>query len=246
MTFGFARFYHRDWPAHWTRSDYTLPLGAFFSRPQALGEGAGDNQLFSAFFSFRSTHAGLEIYGELGKNDRNVDMRDLAVEPENNSAWLLGFFKVFGLDSSRSDFWTVRTEVGDGRVSELQALGRGQSTFYQHSPITQGHTELGQLLGTPLIDRSGGIEFEISHFTPGGRLGASLMERQMPPDRQVGMPADQARTQWDLGLGGTIFRGGSDYTFQVGHVWDLNRFPGRDVGNAYIRMGMSWGGWASR
>jgi hypothetical protein len=119
----------------------------------------------------------------------------------------------------------------------LTSLGRGQSTFYDHSKIAQGHTELGQLLGTPLIDRSGGIDFSVDHFTNEGRLGVEVFERQMPPDLGVGMPADSARSQWDLGFGGTVFRGSADITFKIGHVWDLNRFPGQDVGNSYIQIG---------
>lgn len=237
ITIGFARFYHRDWPAHWTSADYTLPFGALFSNVQAAGGGTPDNQLLSVFFSARATSIGLEVYGEFGKNDRNTGIRDLLVEPENNSAWLLGFLKDIGLDSTGTDFWTVRVEVADGRVSAIQALGRGQSTFYDHSQITQGHTELGQLLGTPLIQRSGGIDAAVDHWTTQGHLGVSLMERQMPPDLQVGMPASDARSQWDLGFGGTIFVGRSDLTVQVGHVWDLNRFPGQDVSNNYLRIG---------
>ena len=239
ITIGLARFYHRDWPAHWTKADYTLPFGAFFSRPQTTTTRAtnSDNQLASVFFSARATSIGLEVFGEFGKNDRNKDVRDLTVEPENNSAWLLGFIKVFGLNESDPDLWTFRATVADGRIDALQTIGRGQSIFYDHSTITQGHTEAGQLLGTPLIARSGGADFAIDRFTRGGRLGIELMERQMPPDGKVGMPADQLRSQWDLGVGGTLFRGGNDYTFQLGRVVDLNRFPGVNVTNYYIRFG---------
>lgn len=237
LTLGFARFYHRSWPRHWTKSDYLLPLGAFFSRPQASGTGVADNQLFSMFASFRAPSVGLEIFGEFGKNDRNADLRDLAVEPESNSAWLVGFFKVMGLDSSRTDMWTIRGTVANGSVASLQSIGRGQATFYEHGNVTQGHTERGQLLGTPLINRSWGINIAVDRFTDRGRLGISLMERQMPPDLQVGMPANQVRTQWDLGIGGVVFRGRSDITVQLGHVWDLNRFPDRDMGNTYVRLG---------
>ncbi|HEY5219832.1 MAG TPA: capsule assembly Wzi family protein [Gemmatimonadaceae bacterium] len=242
VTVGLDRFYHRAWPTHWSSADYTLPFGAFFSSQASSTTGTNaDNQLASVFFSARAASIGFEVFGEFGKNDRNSSVRDLTVEPESNSAWLLGFLKVIGLDSTHADFWEVRGEVADARVPELQALGRGQSTFYDHSIITQGHTEAGQLLGTPLIERSGGAEFAVDHFTSRGRLGVTLTERQMPPDLGVGMPADSARSQWDLGVGGTIFHGSNDYTFQVGHVWDIDRFPGQDVGNIYLRLGMRVG-----
>ncbi len=238
VTVGLARFYHRAWPTHWTSDDYTLPFGAFFSRPGS-GQVAGtvqDNQLATVFFSARAKRIGLDVYGEFGKNDRNSNVRDLIVEPEHESAWLLGFMKVIGLDAYATDFWTLRMEIADGRIDALQQLGRGQTTFYDHSEITQGHTEAGQLLGTPLIERSGGVDLAVDYFMTGGRLGAELMERQMPPDLGVGMPADQLRSQWDLGFGGTLFRGKDDVSFQVGRVWDFNRFPGVNGTNYYVRF----------
>jgi len=122
-------------------------------------------------------------------------------------------------------------------VSPIQDLGRGQSTFYDHTTVTQGHTQAGQLLGTPLIDRSGGLDLAVDRWSPGGRLGVELFERQMPPDLAVGLPADQIRSQWDLSFTGTRFFGTSDLTFSVGHVWDLDRFPKKDMGNMYLRVG---------
>ncbi|HVZ78420.1 MAG TPA: hypothetical protein VG818_10600, partial [Gemmatimonadaceae bacterium] len=242
ITIGLTRFFHRAWPAHFSGQDYTLPFGAFFSGPGATGTGAVDNQLASVFFSARAKQFGLDVYGEFGKNDRNSGVRDIIVEPEHASAWLVGFMKVIGLDPGETDFWTFRMEMADGRIDALQQLGRPEPTFYDHSPITQGHTELGQLLGTPLIERSGGADVALDYFSASGRLGVELMERQMPPDRSVGMPANQLRSQWDLGIGGTLFRGKSDLTFQVGRVWDFNRFPGQDVGNYYVRLGTRIGG----
>ena len=241
MTLGFARFYHRDWPAHFSSADYTLPFGSLFSRRGAAGIGTADNQLLSLFFSVRAPNAGLELFGEFGKNDRNVDIRDATLEPEHNSAWLLGFLKDIHLDADHTAFWTIRAEVASGRVSAIQQIGRGQSTFYDHFPIAQGHTELGQLLGTPLIQRSGGVDAAVDRWSPRGRFGVSLFERQMPADFGVGMPANDARSQWDLGIGGTVFLGRTDLTFQAGHVWDLNRFPGQDVGNSYLRLGTRLG-----
>ncbi len=178
------------------------------------------------------------MYGEFGKNDRNINLRDLLVKPENASAWLLGFFKVAGLDSTHSDFWTIRTEVANGRIGATDQIESAHSVFYQHSPITPGHTEFGQLLGTPLIEQSGGVDFSVDRYTSAGRLGVEIFERQMPLDLVIGMPADQLRSQWDLGFGGVIFHGGADINFKVGHVWDLNRFPGQDVGNNYLQLGM--------
>jgi len=238
---GVARFYHREWPAKLTARDLFVPFGSLVRNPEAEITGAPENQLLSVFATIRVPKSGFEIFGEFGKNDRNSNLRDALAEPEHNSAWMLGTFKVIGMPESSSPFWTLRVEVGNGRVAALQDIGREQSTFYDHTTLTQGHTESGQLLGSPLIDRSGGVDFSLDRWTTRGRLGLAIFERQMPGDLQVGLPADQLRTQWDVGVTGFRAFGKSDVTFAVGHVWDLDRFPKTDVGNTYVRLGLRAG-----
>jgi hypothetical protein len=232
---GLARFYHRPWPSGFGRQELTAPFGSAFSDVQVFNGGTADNQLGSVFGTIRITDIGLEVFGEFGKNDRNGDLRDLEAEPEHNSAWLLGFLQ--SVNWSSESFWTVRAEVANGRVSPIQNLGRGQSTFYDHNLLTQGHTERGQLLGTPLIEESGGIDFSVDRWTTDGRTGFQIVERQLPGDLGVGMPSiARSRSQWDLGVTATRFRGRSDISVAVGRVWDLDRFPGVDVTNNYIRV----------
>jgi hypothetical protein len=238
---GVARFYHRQWPSKFTSRDFFVPFGSLVRNPDAERAGIPENQLLSAFATIRVPSSGFEIFGEFGKNDRNADLRDALAEPEHNSAWMLGAFKVVGTPGTNAAFWTLRAEIGNGRVSELQDIGREQSTFYDHTALTQGHTQYGQLLGSPLIDRSGGVDFSLDRWTSRGRLGLAILERQMPHDLEVGLPADQLRTQWDVGITGFRTFGKSDVTFAIGHVWDLDRFPNTDVGNTYVRLGVRAG-----
>jgi len=235
LELGLARFYHRAWPANFTTHDLLTPFGSFEHDKQVFNGGEADNQLASVFGTVRATRIGLEVFGEFGKNDRNATTRDLEVEPEHNSAWLLGFLQTVNWSDSR--FWTIRAEVANGRVSPIQNLGRSQTTFYDHSPLTQGHTELGQLLGTPLIEASGGADIAVDRWTSDGRIGIGVIERQMPSDLSVGMPSVRdSRSQWDLGISATRFRGASDISAAIGHVWDLNRLPGKSAGNSYVRI----------
>jgi hypothetical protein len=239
---GAARFYHRAWPKTLDPSELLVPFGSVFQDPEVENMGATDNQLASVFASVRVPSSGFELFGELGKTDRNSSFRDLAEEPEHNSAWLLGFMDVVGPQSLANGFWTVRADAANGRIGALQDIGRTQSTFYDHDLLTQGHTEDGQLLGSPLIERAGGVDASVDRWMKRGRMGVSLFERQMPEDLEVGMPANQLRSQWDVGLNGTLFAGAErDITFAVGRVWDLNRFPGTDVCNNYLRLGVRAG-----
>ena len=141
MEFGVARFYHRHWPKSLRLRDFGVPFGSLLFDPEVRGVGAADNQLLSGFAAIRVPKSGFELFGEFGRNDRSENLRDALVEPEHNSAWLLGLFKVIGRDSLSDGFWTLRAEVGNGRVSALQDIGREQSTFYDHTTVTQGHTE---------------------------------------------------------------------------------------------------------
>jgi hypothetical protein len=238
---GVARFYHRRWPSKFTSRDLFVPFGAAIHDAEVQDAGVPENQLLSVFATIRVPSSGFEIFGEFGKNDRNADLRDALAETEHNSAWMLGAFKVIGTPGSSTPFWTARIEVGNGRVAAIQDIGREQSSFYDHTTVSQGHTQYGQLLGSPLIDRSGGVDLSVDRWTSRGRLGVTVFERQMPRDLQVGMPADQLRTQWDVGITGFRRFGKSDVTFALGHVWDLDRFPGIDVGNTYVRLGLRAG-----
>jgi hypothetical protein len=234
---GTARFYHRAWPESFTARDLLAPFGSLFYDEQLRAGGPEDNQLASIFFHLSARRAMLELFGEFGRNDRSVDLRDFIVEPEHNSAWLLGVMKVFSLDSAARRFWSVRYEAANGRIPPLQDLQRGQTTFFEHAPLNQGHTHRGALLGSPLLDRSGGSELAVNRWDSAGRIGASIFQRQMPPDILVGMPRDRTRSQWDVRVSALRFFGLSELSGQIGYVWDLNRFANKDVGNVYVAAG---------
>lgn len=239
LEIGGARFWHRVWPDDPGLQDLLVPFGSLSRDVQVFEGGPADNQLASLFLRIAPRATGFELFGEYGRNDRTGDFRDLLVEPEHNSGWIVGFQQVLGAPTATTSFWTVRAELASARIPELQSIGRSQSTFYEHGVLRQGHTQEGKLLGTPLMDRSGGLELSVDRWSPAGRIGVVLVERQMPKDNLVGMAADSARTQWDLGLSLTRARGRQRIHAQLGSVWDLNRFPGRDESNVYIRLGWS-------
>ncbi len=234
--FGASRFYHRSWPDGGLKlNDLRAPLGSLFGDAQFSSGSTADNQLATLFMRWRAEDDGFELFGEFGRNDRSADARDLTVEPEHNSAWLLGFVKTF---QSRNDgLWMVRSEFVNGRITELQSIGRGQATFYEHAPITQGHTERGQLLGSYLLERAGGLELSVDRWSPRGRRGLSLMYRAMPADQTAGVQRATARAQWYAEASAVRFFGAQELFAKGGLVFDLNRTPGRDVSNHYLSLG---------
>ncbi|MEP6835810.1 MAG: hypothetical protein ABJB74_20650 [Gemmatimonas sp.] len=230
---GAIRFYHRDWPANGLKlSDVQLPFGSLFGDRETTVKAPVDNQLLSLFARANSTRTGFEVFAEFGRNDRSSSLRDLWVEPEHNSAWSAGVLKVFG-QRETSRFWTTRLEYLNGRTTSLERF-RAQGTFYEHATLTQGHTNAGQSLGSPMLERTGGFEFAVDRWAQHGRTGFMIQERAMPLTRLEGVPADAARAQWAVELNGTRNAQGTGFGWRVGAVRDFNRTPGHDVVNYFL------------
>lgn len=238
--FGFARFYHREWGVHGRAlGDLTVPLGSFFNDAGLSSGGVADNQLAALFMRWSAEDDGFEVFGEFGRNDRSADTRDLTVEPEHNSSWLLGFLKTF--QENEHTLWMLRSELVNGRITELQGIGRGQATFYEHAPIAQGHTERGQLLGSFLLERAGGVELAVNRWTPQGRSGLSVMYRAMPGDLSGVVQGETARSQWYAEASAVRFVGSHEIFARAGVVFDLNRTSNRDARNTYLNLGLRLG-----
>jgi hypothetical protein len=233
LELGAVRFYHRDWPSDGLAlGDLKIPFGSLFGDREVHGAAPADNQVLSLFGRAVSTRIGLEVFGEFGRNDRSANLRDLIVEPEHNSAWSAGVLKVVGTKES-SHYWTTRFEYMNGRTTSLQRF-RDQATFYEHYTISQGHTNFGQLLGSPLLERTGGFELAIDRWQRSGRVGGMLQERSMPLTRAEGVPAGAARSQWALEFNGDRAVRTTQYGWRTGIAWDLNRTPGTDVANYFV------------
>src|SRR5690606_1293524 len=128
-----------------------------------------DNQLASAFVRWLVPNTGFEVYGEYAREDHSWDARDFFLEPDHNSAYMPGMRKVWGGDR---ESWTVlRGEVMNAEVSHLFRV-RGQTRFYRHGRMRQGHTVYGQILGAP--DGFGGAatELALDRYEPWGRWTA--------------------------------------------------------------------------
>ena len=132
----------------------------------------------------------------------------------------------------------LRTEVVNGRVAELQRIGRGQSTFYDHARIAQGHTERGQLLGSFLMERANGVEMSVDRWGRHGREGLSLMYRAMSANLSDGVTQATARSQWYAEANSVRFVGAQELFAKVGVVFDLNRTPGRNASNTFLSLGV--------
>jgi hypothetical protein len=176
LELGAARFFHSAWPREGIpRSYFTKPFQALLKN--SLGnpggfvagtdQGISDNQLASAFFRWVFPSSGFEAYGEYGREDHSADLRDFVQEPDHSRTYGLGFRKVFRSDSLSLS--ALRFEMIDYELPSL-ARHRSEGGIYIHSILRQGHTNLGQPLGSDAgVGTGAGSTIGWDSFTPRGR-----------------------------------------------------------------------------
>lgn len=190
LELGGARLFHGHYPDNGNVGPRVRSLvQTFFGNG---GDPAGttpQNQLASLWG--RWVFAGAEVWGEFMRNDASVDGRDFWQEPDHNSGWAAGARRVF----RRSDgsLTALRFETLNTRVTHLVRL-RGQTRPYVHTPIRQGHTYLGQVLGSAA--GQGGLATTIGYdrYTARGRWTAEVARRVVQVPVGEGAPSDR----WDV------------------------------------------------
>jgi hypothetical protein len=147
LEFGLARFIHVPYRVgEPTAAFWRKPFKAFFLKNEyAAGDTLGaDNQLASAFFRWVFPHSGFELYGERGYEDQFYDLRDFIQDPDHDREYMLGFQKtLIGSDGALD---VLKAEVLNYQLPTIARV-RLEGLIYQHSPLRQGHTNRGQLLG---------------------------------------------------------------------------------------------------
>jgi len=154
LELGAARFFHSVWPREGIpRRYFTKPFEALLKNSlgnpggfvAGTSQDIGDNQLASAFFRWAFPSSSFEAYGEYGREDHSADLRDFIQEPDHSRTYGLGFRKVIGADSAAMS--ALRFEMINYELPTL-ARHRGEGGIYIHSILRQGHTNLGQPLGS--------------------------------------------------------------------------------------------------
>lgn len=247
LEIGGARFFHQLWPDSGpTREDFLRPLTGLLkiSRIAQSGNPLGDepdNQLASAFFRWAFPSAGFEVYGEIGREDHNVTLRDLAKQPDHIAGYMLGIQRVWDSRSAPpgTRSYALRAEVLNTRISANQ-LVRLQTPFYVHDPVRQGHTHLGQVLGSEGGFGGGAAVLALDRYDASGRMSIGwtrLMRAERPEANGVPDPmlADVFHT---LGLDGMWFRSSrTAVTYELTAVYETNRDFRRDAFNLRAATG---------
>lgn len=131
-----------------------------------------ENQLASVFFRWAFPKAGVELYGEIVKEDYARDLRHVIEEPED----VMG--RVFGLQKAwvRSDksivvfrAETVNTLVHHSERFDRFRLGNSPLRLFYNGGVHQGHTHGGQLLSSPTAYGGSGWTIGVDSYHAQGR-----------------------------------------------------------------------------
>ena len=164
---GFARFIHVPYRVGDPGTDFwKKPFKVIFLENEyARGDSIGtDNQLATAFFRWVFPRSGFELFGDRSYEDHFFDRRDLALRPDHERAYTLGFQKILKLSPAALD-------VLKGELINYEYPG----TVYLHSPLNQGHTNRGQLLGaSPGVPNGAAAVFSWTRYNPSNRTTLSL------------------------------------------------------------------------
>ena len=238
LELGGSRFVHQSWPGltHLHVRDLLRPFGYQYqaNQPGTLQ----DNQLASAFLRWVFPRKGLEVYGEYGREDYNQNLRDLLEEPDHIGGYgvTYGLRKVFVRPGAR--MVSVRAEIQSAPGLVL-ASGRDRGALYVHGVLQQGHTQLGQILGSEAGLGGGGSTLAVDLYHPGGRWSAALT-REIRQNRGAFAQTDDRSIDLlqALRFNGLFFRGRYDITAGLTAVYEFNRDFGADAFNLNAVVGV--------
>jgi hypothetical protein len=212
---GASRFFHVRWqPGVTDWAVLTLPMKGLTKARNPTNESfARDyNQLVSVFGRIAPPGAAFEVYGEFYREDHNIDVRDLLVEPDHASAINLGLRRVW---RSGTDIIGLTMEGTNGRQSHLKRV-RTQGAVYVHGGAAEGHTHLGQLLGSSSALGGGGLRVGLERIGARRTLTIDGEVRHTAHNMEGGAWSGRQSGLYSLTAGGFALNGTTTYGILVG------------------------------
>jgi hypothetical protein len=129
------------------------------------------DQRLALFFRYVLPSAGLEVYGEFGREDHAANIRDIVLEPNHSSAYIWGVRK-------KSEITPTKTLIYEAELAHFESsntsLVRETPSWYVHHIIRHGTTHRGQLMGAGIGTGSNSRFFSLTYHTPSFRFGTEL------------------------------------------------------------------------
>jgi hypothetical protein len=169
LTVGLARVFVQT-AANRRFIDYLAVLQPFPKADVPGGDNPDDNQLASVFARWVFPESGVEVYGELAREDHEGDWQGVIREPDHAMAYLLGLQKVWRLGSR----W-VRAYAELTHLQELRPIdnARGVPVFYTHGRDLS-YTHEGQPLGAWIGPGADSQTLAVEVFDERWRIGGFI------------------------------------------------------------------------
>ena len=213
-------------------------LTVFKASETSLG---ASNQLASVFFRWVLPRSGFEVYGEYGKDDYNSNGRAFLLEPDHFGGYMVGFRKA--MRRPNDHLLAFRAELQNLQFSSL-AQGRNWSPFYTHTSILQGHTLLGQVLGSEAGPGGAGSVVAVESFAPASRWKwswARIIRQQRGDLSGTVSDPNGVDVQHALTVERVQVRGRYELLTSVAGVYELNRYFKYDAFNLNVIVGARFG-----
>ena len=242
LELGVARFFHVPYTVSSPNAAFwKKPFFVFFTKSElAAGDTVGaENQLASIFFRWVFPHSGLEVFGERGYEDQFYDFREFLENLDHDREYMIGLQKVL---AARVDgFDVLRVEVIDYQLSSLALLRRIEGAVYLHSPLRQGHTNRGQLLGASAgVNAAAASSLAWTRYSRTGRTTVTLRRivRDQEGDYYLTGLTNPRGSDVLVAAGFERMRYGSvvDLGAKIEVMDELNRNFERDVGNLNLQL----------
>jgi hypothetical protein len=186
----------------------------------------GKDQLASLFFRYVQPADGIEVYGEFGRAEEPINLRDLLVDPNHSLGSTLGLQWV--------------RPVGDGTLVRIQAERSflEQSPTYTHRPmgswytsraVAQGFTNDGKVLGAAIGPGSSSQWVALDVIRPSWQIGSYFGRHRFNADAFFTLPwnlGSQGYCEFDTslypGIRGAVRARGNEVTWDVTYLTRLN------------------------
>jgi hypothetical protein len=205
-----------------------------------------ENQLASLFFRWVFPEVGVELYGELIKEDFFRDLRHVLEEPDDFMGRAFGFQKVWSHSGKR--LTAFRAEIVNALAHHSERFDRFRIRnvplpLYHHGGVTTGHTQLGQILGSPTAFGGSGWTIGMDHYYNRGRWTADLSRALQTEfsDLHTGTVGPKlADVIYALKLEGIRFQDGVEWKLSITPSLNVNRnlVEGNDVFNLALGLSM--------
>jgi len=139
----------------------------------AVGDPFPRDQYTSFYARWLFTQARAEVYFEYGLNDNSYNTRDFITSPDHSRAYIFGLRKMLPISGSKDEHILFGAEITQLSQS-TDRIEREAGGWYIHSQITDGQTNLGQVLGAGTGSGGNLQSMEVSWVSGLKKLGISI------------------------------------------------------------------------